>query len=230
MCVVSVQRLCVCGGCVQRLCVYVSVCACAEATCVVGMSEAVCVFVCVHRGHVCGGCVWRGCVCVVDMYRGSVCVQRPCVCMCTVCAEAICVWWVCQTLCVCGGCVRGCVCVWWVCAKAVCVVRVQQSQQSSVPDRWGHDQLVTEASKKLLSYKHPRLILVYIQPSLSQNWCSDTCTHPQAIGSPPLLPPGTDVIHKQAVETGEQHPCSSARSGAQHSHTHPNKEVCLQVQ
>lgn len=208
MCVVSVQRLCVCGGCVQRLCV--CLCVCTEAMCVVG---------------VCGEAVFVWWICTE-----ALCVCRGHVCVCTVCAEAICVWWVCQTLCVCGGCVRGCVCVWWVCAKAVCVVRVQQSQQSSVPDRWGHDQLVTEASKKLLSYKHPRLILVYIQPSLSQNWCSDTCTHPQAIGSPPLLPPGTDVIHKQAVETGEQHPCSSARSGAQHSHTHPNKEVCLQVQ
>ena len=65
------EAACVCAGCVQRLCVCVCVCvcvrACAEAMCVVGMSQAVCVWwagaeaVCV-----CGGCVQRlyvWCVC-----------------------------------------------------------------------------------------------------------------------------------------------------------------------
>lgn len=77
-----------------------------------------CVFVCVHRGHVCGGCVWRGCVCVVDMCRGCVCVcvgyvQRPYVCGGCV-RRCVCVVGVSEAVCVCGGCVQR-LYVWCVC-------------------------------------------------------------------------------------------------------------------
>ena len=115
LCVVSVQRLCVYVVDVCRGCVYVSVCACAEAMCVVGMSEAecvwwvgaealcVCVFLCVQRPCVWLVCVERLCLCGGYVQRPCVCAEA--VCVCRVCAEVICVWRVCQRLCVCVWCV-----------------------------------------------------------------------------------------------------------------------------
>ena len=93
VCVVGVGRgrMCVCWMCAEAVCVCVR--ACAEAMCVVGMSQAVCVWwagaeaVCV-----CGGCGQRPCVCVVRVDRGSVCVWwvcRGCVCVCAHSKEPI---------------------------------------------------------------------------------------------------------------------------------------------